>query len=338
MLRGLSGPAARRWLSTAPVEVGSITHHELRSAVRSFVETEINPHVDKWESDGIFPAKSLFKKMGDAGLLGVNKPVEFGGLGLDFTYALAVAEELGHIQCGGIPMAIGVQTDMATPALARFGSDEVRRQFLEPSISGDFVACLGVSEAGAGSDVAGIRTVARREGDEYIIDGSKMWTTNGTQADWMCLLANTEGGQAPHRNKTMIAVPMDLPGISIAPRFDKVGMRSSDTTQVFFDRVRVPASNLIGEEGKGFVYQMVQFQEERLFAAANMLMPLERCIAQVRRPNTGRRRSRHAPATLPPRSAHAHGLGQLFLSHRCIARCARRRRNTRGSARHSVGL
>lgn len=275
------GHSVTRRLSTAAASVPEVTHTEIREVARTFIDVEINPYVDQWEVDGIFPAKTLFKKMGDAGLLGVNKPVEYGGLGLDFSYALAVAEELGHIRCGGVPMAIGVQTDMATPALSRFGNDDVRRRFLAPSVAGDMVACLGVSEVEAGSDVAGLRTTARRDGDDFIIDGHKMWTTNGTQADWMCLLANTEGGKAPHFNKTMIAVPMHLEGISIAPRFDKVGMRSSDTTQVHFDSVRVPAANIIGEEGQGFAYQMIQFQEERLFAAANVLVPLERCIAET---------------------------------------------------------
>src|SRR5271155_2434862 len=132
--------------------------------------------------------------MGDFGFLGLNKPEAYGGQGLDYSYAMVMAEELGNIACGSVPMAIGVQTDMATPALARFGSDEIKREFLTPSISGDFVACLGVSEVGAGSDVASIKTTARKDGADYVIDGGKMWTTSGTQADWMCLLANTSEG------------------------------------------------------------------------------------------------------------------------------------------------
>ncbi len=195
-----------------------------------------------------------------------NKPVEYGGQGLDYSYAMVMAEELGAIKCGGVPMAIGVHTDMATPALARFGSDEVRREFLAPSIAGDYVACLGVSEVGAGSDVASVKTTARKDGGDYVINGGKMWTTNGTQADWMCLLANTSDGQA-HKNKSLICVPMKTKGVEVARKLDKLGMRSSDTAQIFFDDVRVPQRNLIGEEGKGFIYQMLQFQEERLWAA-----------------------------------------------------------------------
>ena len=133
-------------------------HDEIRRTLRAIIDKDINPHVDQWEEDGIFPAHEVFKKLGDAGLLGINKPVEYGGMGLDYSYAMVMAEELGHINCGSVPMAIGVQTDMATPALARYGSDELRKEFLAPSIAGDYVACLGVSEVGAGSDVASIKT------------------------------------------------------------------------------------------------------------------------------------------------------------------------------------
>jgi citronellyl-CoA dehydrogenase len=191
-----------------------------------------------------------------------------------------MAEELGTIKCGGVPMAIGVQTDMATPALARFGSDEVRREFLAPAISGDAVACIGVSEPGAGSDVASIKTQARLDGDDYVINGGKMWITNGTQADWICLLANT--GEGPvHRNKSLICVPMKSKGVQIARKLDKLGMRSSDTAQIFFDNVRVPKRNRIGEEGAGFTYQMIQFQEERLWAAARCLKAMEAIIEET---------------------------------------------------------
>ncbi|ODS96562.1 MAG: acyl-CoA dehydrogenase [Lautropia sp. SCN 69-89] len=245
-------------------------HLQLQDSLRRFLDAEVNPHVDEWEAAGTFPARELFRKMGRLGFLGVTKPVEHGGAGLDYSYSVAIAEALGHARCGGVPMAIGVQTDMATPALARFGSDELKREFLAPSIAGDLVACLGVSEVGAGSDVASIRTVARKDGGDYVIRGGKMWTTSGTQADWMCLLANTSEG-APHRNKTLICVPMDTPGIEVTRKLVKAGMRSSDTAQIFFDDVRVPQRYRIGEEGMGFAYQMMQFQEERLWAAANSL-------------------------------------------------------------------
>ncbi|XP_061598658.1 probable acyl-CoA dehydrogenase 6 [Cololabis saira] len=255
-------------------------HFALKEALRKLIDQEINPYVDQWEAEGAFPAHKVFKLLGNAGFLGVNKPVEYGGLGLDFSYSAAVAEELGSIRCGGIPMAIGVQSDMATPALARFGSDELKKEFLVPTIMGDKVACLGVSEVGAGSDVSSIITKAVRKGDEYVINGGKMWTTNGTQADWMCLLANTSDGP-PHRNKSLICLPMKLPGVHIARKIDKMGMWSSDTAEVFFDDVRVPCKNLIGQEGMGFTYQMLQFQEERLWAVANVLTTMDIVIQET---------------------------------------------------------
>ncbi|KAF7691325.1 probable acyl-CoA dehydrogenase 6 [Silurus meridionalis] len=255
-------------------------HFALKDSLRKLIDQEINPYVDKWEEEGQFPAHKIFKILGNAGFLGVTKPVEYGGLGLDFSYSVAVAEELGNINCGGIPMAIGVQSDMATPALARFGSEELKKEFLLPSIMGDKVACLGVSEVGAGSDVASIKTKAVREGDDFVINGGKMWTTTGTQADWMCLLANTSDGP-PHRNKSLICLPMNLPGIHIARKIDKLGMRSSDTAEVSFEDVRVPCKNVIGQEGMGFTYQMLQFQEERLWGVANILTMMEKVVQET---------------------------------------------------------
>jgi len=255
-------------------------HLELKRTIANFVENEINPYVDEWEKSGLFPAKSLFKKMGDLGLLGISKPEEYGGMGLDYSYEMVAAEEFGAIGCGGIPMAIGVQTNMATPALARFGSDYVKETFLAPAIAGDLVACIGVSEPGAGSDVAGLTTSATKDGDDYIINGTKMWITNATQADFICLLANTSDG-APHKNKSLIVVPTNLPGISFSEKLDKLGMRSSDTAQIFFDNVRVPQRNLIGQEGAGFIMQMQQFQEERMYISAMSLRSMDLCIDET---------------------------------------------------------
>ncbi|MEY8194227.1 MAG: acyl-CoA dehydrogenase family protein, partial [Cycloclasticus sp.] len=170
-------------------------HNMLRDSVAKFVDREINPYVDEWEDAGIFPAHELFKKMGDAGFLGINRSEALGGQALDYSYVVVFAEEVGRIKCSGVSTAIGVQTDMCTPALANFGSDELKRNYLMPAIAGDSVGCIGVSEEGAGSDVASIKTEARRVGDEYVINGSKMWITTSTQADWVCLLCNT-GGEA----------------------------------------------------------------------------------------------------------------------------------------------
>src|SRR3989344_5079846 len=223
-------------------------HRALAETVKRFCEQEINPHVKAWEEAEIFPAHEVFKKMCKLGLLGVKYDTAYGGMGLDFSYSMVVAEELGAIPCGGVPMAIGVQTDMCTPALHRFGSDELKKEYLAPAIAGD----------------------------DYVINGSKMWITNATQADWCCLLANTSEGPV-HSNKSLIIVPMDAKGIT-TQKIKKIGMNSSDTAQIFFDNVRVPRRNLIGTEGAGFMMQMIQFQEERLYGAANSLKMLDKLI------------------------------------------------------------
>lgn len=260
------------------------THVALRETVSHFIDKEINPFVDQWEADGIFPAHALFKKMGDLGLLGIAKPEAYGGMGLDYSYQIVFAEELGRIQVGGVPMAIGVQTDMATPALARYGSEALCHEFLTPAIAGDAVFSVAVSEPAAGSDVGAIKTTALKDGGDYIINGSKMWITNSTQADYLCLLANTseaKGKAGQYQNKSLIVVPTKTKGVSFSEPLNKLGMRSSDTAQIYFDDVRVPQSHCIGDEGAGFIYQMQQFQEERLFAAANNLKNLEWCISQT---------------------------------------------------------
>ncbi|OYU98341.1 MAG: acyl-CoA dehydrogenase [Burkholderiales bacterium PBB5] len=251
-------------------------HRQLADTVQRFVEQEINPHVPEWEAAGIYPAHDVFKKLGNLGLLGLKYPEQFGGAALDFSYSAVMAEALGHCDCGGVPMSIGVHTDMCTPALARYGSDELRQQWLAPAIAGDLVGCLGVSEAGGGSDVAAVKTHARLVDGDWVINGSKMWITNGLQADWCCLLVNTSDGPA-HRNKSLIVVPMDAAGIT-KQKITKIGMNASDTAQLFFDNVRVPARNLIGQAGHGFAMQMQQFQEERLFAAAGSLRKLDKLI------------------------------------------------------------
>jgi citronellyl-CoA dehydrogenase len=254
-------------------------HRQLQDTVLRFCDRELNPHLLEWEARGQFPAHEVFAKLGTLGLLGLKYPEAFGGAGLDFSYSMVMAEALGQCHSAGVSMAIGVHTDMATPSLARFGSDELRHEFLAPAIAGERVACLGVSEPGGGSDVAALKTTARAEGGDYVINGSKMWITNGLQADWCCLLANTGDGPA-HRNKSLIVVPMDAGGIT-RQKIDKIGLHSSDTAQIFFDNVRVPRRHLVGQEGLGFSYQMQQFQEERLWGAANTLRSLDRVIDQT---------------------------------------------------------
>ncbi|MEZ5118198.1 MAG: acyl-CoA dehydrogenase family protein [Candidatus Nanopelagicales bacterium] len=241
-------------------------HDQFRAVVRDLVETEINPYVDEWEEAGTFPAHELFPKLAKVGALGLEYDPEYGGQGADHSFTLVLAEELGRADCAGVPMAIAVQTSMATPALARFGSDELKQRYLAPALRGEQVCSIAVSEPDAGSDVAGIRTRAVRDGDEWVINGRKMWITNGTQADWLCLLARTsdEGG---YQGMSMIVVPTDTPGFSVGRKIEKMGNRSSDTAELVLDDVRVPVGNAIGEPGRGFQQQMAQFQDERLIGA-----------------------------------------------------------------------
>ena len=255
-------------------------HKELYRTVKKFVEDELNPHVAEWEAAGIWPAREVLKKMGDLGFLGISRPTEHGGLGLDYSYSLMFAQALGNCHCGSVPMGIGVVTDMATPALARFGSAELKKEYLEPVIRGDQICSVAVSEAGAGSDVASIKTTAVKDGGDYVINGSKMWITNGTQADWACMLVNTGEGKV-HQNKSLLIVPLDAKGVDRQTKLDKLGMRASDTAMIFLDDVRVPRRNLIGSEGLGFMYQMLQFQEERLFGAASCLDGMANCINET---------------------------------------------------------
>ena len=246
-------------------------HREFRAMVRRFVETEINPHADKWEADGIFPAHELFPKVGELGLFGLEVDPEFGGQGADHTYTLVLGEELGRADLAGVPLAIAVQATMSTPSLAKYGTPELKHKYLAPALRGEMVTSVAVSEPDAGSDVAGIRTKAVRDGDDWVITGRKMWITNGTQADWLCLLARTvEPGEEPrsgYRGMSQIIVPTDSPGFSVGRKIEKMGNRSSDTAELILDEVRVPVSNTIGEIGKGFQQQMSQFQDERLMGA-----------------------------------------------------------------------
>lgn len=242
---------------------------ELRDLAARFIAREVNPHVNEWEAKGEFPAGAVFKQLGSLGLLGINKPEAFGGLGLDYTYQATFAESLGTLESTGIALAIGVQTDMATPALARWGSDELREEFLRPTIAGDRIAAIGVSEISGGSDLTAIKTNARICGGDYIINGGKMWTTNGANADWICVLANTSRAadsleERAMLNKSLICIPTDAAGVSRSTKLKKLGMHTSDTVQIFFDDVRVPLRYLIGRQGKGFAYQMRQFCDERL--------------------------------------------------------------------------
>jgi citronellyl-CoA dehydrogenase len=252
-------------------------HEAFRRVVRRFVETEINPHVEAWEAARLWPAREVLKKMGGLGLLGLNYPEEYGGGGVDYWYSAVLLEELGRADCAAVPMGIAVHTDMATPALAEFGSDDLKRRFLAPAIAGDLVAAIGVSEPDAGSDVAAIRTRAVADGDDYVINGSKMWITNGTQADFVTLLVRTSGERG-FRGMSLIVVPTDTPGFHVSRKLEKLGNHASDTAILTFEEMRVPQINRIGEEGLGFMLQMKQFQRERLAGSLMSTAGMEKII------------------------------------------------------------
>lgn len=255
-------------------------HQMFRKAVRAFVDKEINPHIDEWEEAEVAPLHDLFGKMGELGFLGLNYAEAYGGAEADIWFTVVLCEELGRCNAAGIPMAITVQTDMATPALAKHGSHELKKRYLEPAIRGEMVASIAVTEPNAGSDVARIQTRAVRDGDEYVINGSKMYITNGTQADWMCLLARTDPGDS-YKGMSLIIVPTDTPGFSVSKKLKKLGNHSSDTAVLSFEDVRVPISNRIGEEDSGFYYQMEQFQMERLVAAISACSGAEKTVRET---------------------------------------------------------
>jgi citronellyl-CoA dehydrogenase len=241
-------------------------HDIFRRSVRDFVDRRINPFVDQWELDGMFPAHDLFGEMGRAGLLGITYDPEYGGQGADISFNAVFGEEIGRIRSFGVSMALSVQTDMATPAIHKFGSHELKLKYLKPALAGEMVAAVGVTEPDAGSDVAGIRTRAVRDGDDWVINGSKLYITNGIQADWICLLARTSPGTG-YTGMSQIIVPTDSPGFAVSRKLDKLGNRSSDTAELSLVDCRVPVANTVGEEGRGFQQQMAQFQPERLIAS-----------------------------------------------------------------------
>ncbi|MGJ3238314.1 MAG: acyl-CoA dehydrogenase family protein [Anaerolineae bacterium] len=257
-------------------------HQMFRKSVRAFVAREITPYAEQWEADEIAPLHDLLKKMGDLGFLGLNYEEQYGGAEADIWFTVVLHEEISKAPIGGVPMAIAVHTDMCTPALAEYGSDYLKQTYLAPALRGKMVGAIAVTEPDAGSDVARIRTRAERDGDHYVINGSKMYITNGTQADWVCLLARTNEGD-DYRGMSLIMVPTDTPGFNVSRKLKKLGQHSSDTAVLSFEDMRVPVKNLIGEEGKGFYYQMGQFQIERLIGAIGAIAAAEQVVRDTMR-------------------------------------------------------
>lgn len=250
---------------TSPISTPE--HDALRVSIRRFVEAEVTPFVDEWEEAGHFP-DALFHRLGDLGYLGLHYPERWGGSGGDLAAGLILMEELGRCGAGGISMAVGVQTHMATPALAEFGTDEQCERYLRPAIAGRRIAAIAITEPDAGSDVAAIRTRAVRDGDEWVVNGTKLYITNGVRADFLTCVVKTDA-DASHRGVSLMLIDTDLPGVSVSRKLDKLGMRSSDTAEIALEDVRVPHANIIGgTPGEGFTQLMWQLQYERLSGAA----------------------------------------------------------------------
>src|SRR3954471_8836201 len=254
-------------------------HDMFRQTVREVVRREIDPFADEWERAHAFSAHELFPKLAQLGLLGLEYDPADGGQGVDHGFTVILGEELGRGRCGGVPMAIAVHTDMATPSLARYGSPELKARYLVPALRGEQVAAVAVTEPDAGSDVAAIQTRAVQDGDEWVINGSKLYITNGAQADWLCLLVRT-GEERGYRGMSQVIFPTDTPGFTVSRTLLKLGNHSSDTAELSFVEARVPVANTIGIAGRGFQQQMQQFQNERLIAA---YMAVGQCDAAIQR-------------------------------------------------------
>jgi citronellyl-CoA dehydrogenase len=253
-------------------------HEALRESIESFARKELAPHVEEWERDG-FP-DSVFKRMGDLGFLGIYFPEEYGGQGGDYLMSIVRGEAMAQSGNGGLNMGIAVHTDMATPPILKFGSEYLKQTYLVPAIKGDKISCLGISEPGAGSDVAGIRTRAVRDGDSYIINGAKTFITNGARAHFIVLVTKTDP-DAGYDGFSLFVVDTDTPGFHVSKKLEKLGMHSSDTAELTFDDMRVPAENMLGEEGKGFYHIMWELQGERLIGAAGCVAGAQRVFDQT---------------------------------------------------------
>ena len=240
-------------------------HEIFRRSIKSFVEKEIKPYATQWDEKEKFP-RELFKRLGELGFLGIKYPEKYGGAGLDFTYETVFIEEMARGGSLGMLLSILVQTDMATPAIYHFGTEEQKEKFLKPALAGEKIFAIGVTEPGAGSDVANIRTTAKREGDYYIVNGSKTFITNGAIADYITLAVKTDP-EKKHKGISLLIFDTKTEGFSVSKHIKKMGNWASNTAELFFDNCKVPVGNLIGEENSGFYYIMKGFETERLSGA-----------------------------------------------------------------------
>lgn len=241
-------------------------HNAFRKSFREFLQKEVVPHIDKWEKTGTIE-RFIWKKFGEMGYFGLNQPEEYGGLNLDLFYTTIFLEELQRINSGGFAAAMWAHAYLAMTHLNKEGDDRIKREYLAPSIEGDKIGCLCITEPFGGSDVAGMRTTAVKKGDTYVINGSKTFITNGIYSDYLVVAAKTDP-EAKHNGMSIFIMDRDTPGIS-ATKLDKLGWRASDTGEIAFDNVVIPAENLMGEEGKGFPYIMQHFALERLIMGIN---------------------------------------------------------------------
>jgi citronellyl-CoA dehydrogenase len=242
----------------------SDAHEELRLHIRRFLEKEVMPHLDEWE-ETLFP-DSIMRRFGELGFLGLRYPPEYGGQGGDYFSAVVLSEEMAKAHCGGLGMAVAVQTEMATPPVNKFGTEEQKRRYLAPAISGEAVAAIAMTEPDAGSDLASMTTVARRQGAEYILNGRKTYITNGARASWVLVVAKTDS-DAGHKGFSLFIVPKGTPGFTVSRTLKKLGMHSSDTAELAFDDVHIPVDQRLGDEGAGWTDLMWELQGERLIAA-----------------------------------------------------------------------
>ena len=256
-------------------------HNIFRDAVRRFVREEIEPNVDDWEEAGRVP-KALFRSLGELGFLGVEFPVEYGGGGGDFWMSVVLAEELARCRAGGVAFSVIVHTDMSSPWLVALGTDEQKERYLPGIASGDTVCALAITEPGAGSDMAGISTSAVRDGDDWVINGAKTFTTNGVYGDLYFLAARTSREELRHRGLSQFLVERSTRGVTVAGKLEKTGMLSSDTAEIAFDDVRVPATSLLGQEGRGFYQLASGLQRERLMAAVMSVSAADQALDDSR--------------------------------------------------------
>src|SRR3954470_17891704 len=253
-------------------------HDLFRKNLRSYVERELAPHALEWDEAGIFP-REVFRGVVELGGPGANYPEEVGGSAGDSWDVVVRAEELVRSHNSGVNMGVLVQAQIATPIIAEIGTAEQKREFLAPALAGDKIAALGISEPDAGSDVANIKTTARKVGDDYVINGAKMWITNGSRADFITLAVRTGG--PGYGGVSLLTFPTDAKGFSVSKKLEKIGNLSSDTALLFFEDCRVPARYLLGEENEGFYHVMTNFQGERLVASVGAVAGMQQMVADA---------------------------------------------------------